>query len=501
MLYPNQRFFCLLASLSAFFLSACILYPKYKRPCMEMPQEWRTPSEDSSTISNTRWWQEFKDPVLDALIDEALASNLDLQLATARISEFQARLGIVSSQLYPQIYAQGTALRQRFSTTAPGQGTAVPGAPLAGAGEGAGECACLTGLFPSISPYFNDYLTILTASYQVDLWGKIRSATNASRAELFSQIEARRTVILTLVAAVASEYILLRQYDQQLVISINTLKSRQQSFELARIRYEEGLTSQLEVRQAESDRDEASIQVIKYQTLIPMQENLISVLIGHPPQSIQRGLRIYEWDLPPCIPAGLPIDLLEQRPDIVQAEEALKASNFRIGEARALFFPDLTLTGFYGYESGKLHELFINPSRTWQWLADLLQPIFTGGRLVSNLDLAKAQNQEALVQYLQVILQALKEVDNSLIAHRRSKESFKVQNARVEVLKEYLRLARLQYNNGLVDYLNVLDAERRLFAAQLDLAREQSNIFLTLVDIYKALGGGWVIDAEGELGQ
>jgi multidrug efflux system outer membrane protein len=219
-------------------------------------------------------------------------------------------------------------------------------------------------------------------------------------------------------------------------------------------------------------------------------------LIGHPPNTIVRGLPIDGWQLPPEVPAGLPSDLLEQRPDILQAEQQIIAANFRIGEARALYFPDITLTGYYGYESAELHRLFTDPSRTWQWMVNLLQPIFTGWRITSTVDLAQARKQEAVYNYLQTILTALQEVDDALIAHKNAKEAVLVEAKRVKDYSLYLHLATLQYQNGLVDYLNVLDAERRLYASQLDLAQGQAEVFITLVNIYKALGGGWVVDAE-----
>lgn len=483
-----------------FLLPSCSFTPRYERPCMEMPEQWRVPSDETETVINVRWWEKLNDPVLDDLIEEALASNKDLRIATARIAQFIAQLGILSSELYPQIFGQATASRTRASQTLTqdldlSKSNKSSSSPDSYAGQGAGGVG---GLLPSkIFPaYSNDYRTVLTASYEVDLWGRIRNATEASFAELIGQIYARRTVILTLISSVASSYILLRQYDMQLQISQQTYHSRKQSYELAKVRFEEGLTSELEVAQALAEMDQAAIQVIQFQTLIPQQENLLSVLIGHPPNAIARGLSINGWQLPPDIPAGLPVDLLEQRPDILQAEEQMIAANFRIGEARALYFPDITLTGFYGYESAELHRLFTDPSRTWQWMANLLQPIFTGWRITSTVDLAKARKQEALYNYLQTILTALQEVNDALIAHKNAKEAVIVENRRVQDYALYLHLATLQYQNGLVDYLNVLDAERRLYASQLDLAQGQANVFITLVNIYKALGGGWVIDAE-----
>ena len=492
--FKPKQFLASLALWAAalFLLHSCVLYPKYKRPCMEMPETWRVACDDSSTVINARWWQQFDDSVLDELIEECLEANNDLRVATARIAEFRARLGIASSQFYPQISAQGNFSRQRISQTIPGFGSFATGS--SGGGDGA-----LAGLLPDfgqISPYSNDYLALVAASYEVDLWGKIRSASDAAYADLLASVDARRTVILSVVTSVAGAYIQLRQYDQQLVVSLQTAKSRKASLDLATLRYEEGLTSELEVKQAASELDQAILAVIQLRTIIPQQENLISVLIGHPPQAIQRGRPVYGWDLPPEVPAGLPSDLLEQRPDILEAEEQLMAANFHIGEARALYFPDITLTGNYGNESAFLHELFTSPSRSWQWMVNLLQPIFTGWRISNTVDLAKAQKEAARYNYQQVILTALQEVDDALVAHQNAKEALRVEIERVADLKEYLRLATLQYENGLVDYLNVLDAERRLFEAQLQLAEVQASVFLTLVNIYKALGGGWVVDAE-----
>ncbi len=466
-----------------------------------MPEQWRVQSDETSTVTNVRWWKQLNDPILDELIAEALSSNYDLRIATARIAQYQAQLGIVSSQLYPQIYAQGTAARTRASQTlAPDfaldqidKGDKGAASYSYGGNGAALPLPNLGQLFPIFS---NDYRTVITAAYEVDLWGKIRSATKASYAELLGQVDARRTVILTVVSSVASSYILLRQYDRQLLVSRQTLRSRQESYDLANIRFQEGLTSELEVTQALAELDQAALQVIEFETRIPQEENLLSILIGHPPHAIERGRPVDGWTLPLEVPAGLPAEILMQRPDILQAEEQLKAANFRIGEARALYFPDFTLTGFYGCESAELHRLFTDPSRTWQWMANVLQPIFTGWRISSTVDLTEAVKREAVNNYLQTILTALKEVNDALIAHKNSEKALAVATKLEKDLVLYLHLATLQYQNGLVDYLNVLDAERRLFDAQLNLAKNQADVFITLVDIYKTLGGGWVIDAE-----
>lgn len=470
-------------------MHSCVLYRPYKRPYSEVPDQWRVESDESSTTANVRWWQQLQDPILDELIEEALDNNQDLFVATARIAEFRARLGIVRSELFPQVAAEALFSRQRTSQNLPGE------APTS-TSSSAGALGALFPAFDFIPPLSNNYQVFLNAAYELDLFGRLQSATDAAAADLLGQVEARRTVILTVVSSVAAAYIQLRQYDRQLTVSIQTVISRKESYHLAKLRFEEGLTSELEVKQAASELDEAVLQVIQFQTLIPQQENLISILVGHPPKAIERGLAVDEWQLPPEIPIGLPADLLDQRPDLLQAEQQIVAANARIGEARALYFPDITLTGYYGYQSDELHNLFANPSRAWQWAANLLQPIFTGGRITSTVDLTKAVKREAFYTYQQTILTALREVNDALIGHQNAKRALTAQYKRVHDLQDYLHLARLQYDNGLVDYLNVLDAERKLFTAQLDLAQSQALVFLTLVNLYKALGGGWVIDAE-----
>lgn len=478
-----------LFAFTALMFGGCNLAPKYVRPCNEIPKEWRLPYSEASTEDNARWWEGMQDPILNDLIEEALLSNKDLKLAVARIDEFKAKYGIVSADLYPQITAQSTYSRQRSSQTLGGFGSLTDiNGPLAP-------------IFPTgfrLSPFSNDYYMAFNAAYQLDIWGRIRNASYASYAELLSQIEVERTVVLTLVSDVAEAYILLRQYDAQLLVSKETLKSRIYSYKLAKIRFEKGLTSELEVKQAAAEVEEAELNVIQFENLIPQQENLISILVGHPPQAIKRGKEIHEWPKPVDIPAGIPSDVLEQRPDIMSAEFKLIAANASIGSARALLFPDIALTGNYGAESGYLHKLFTGPSRSWQWAANLLQPIFEGGRILSAIDLTNAVKKEAYYNYQQTILTAFKEVDDALVAHEQAKKALLTQVKRVAVLKDYLHLATLQYENGLVDYLNVLDAERRLFDAQLSEAEAESAVFLTMVNIYKSLGGGWVIDAENQ---
>jgi multidrug efflux system outer membrane protein len=444
-----------------------------------MPTGWRFKSDDGSTLCNLRWWESLNDPILNNLIETALQNNKDLQIAIWRVKEYWGQYEIVRSGLFPQVDFEGSALKQRFPTN-----------------------AGLLDFLPqgtNFNPILPDYKGVFNLSYELDFWGQVRNETFAAYNEYLAQIENRRTVVLSLVGAVAQAYILLRRLDLELSISRQTLQTRKESLQIARLRFEGGLTSEIEVTQAASAYEEALIAVAVYERQIPQQENLLSVLLGQSPHDIVRGKAIYEFNLEAEVPAGLPCDLLTRRPDIVGAENILIAANANIGVARAAFFPQFNLTGFYGRESSALKSFFTKPAKTWQIGGDFIQQIFTGGRLFGQLDVAKAQQQEALFQYEQTILNALREVDDSLIGFQQSKEIFAASTDDVIALQEYVRLSWLRYYEGQTQYLTVLDAERTLFTAQINLAQAQADQFLTLVDLYKALGGGWVIDADSQL--
>ena len=320
--------------------------------------------------------------------------------------------------------------------------------------------------------------------------------TEAAASIFVREIERRRAVILTLVSNLASAYVLLLQYDNQWEISKMTYKTRMESLKLSKLRFEVGLVSEIEVMQAESLAEEAEAEMKLYEELIPQQEDLICTLLGEYPKEVPRGLTLTKLYSPPCVPAGIPSDVLNNRPDILQAELDLIAANAEIGVARAAFFPSITLTGMYGAESTSLKNLFKNSAKTWNFGINLFQPIFTGWRLTYQLKEAEAIATEALHAYFQTILVAFKEVEDSLIGHTKSQEIVDIQTRRVAALEQYVKLAFLRYDNGQNDYLTVLDAERTLFRAQLDLVQAQGDVFLNLISIYKSLGGGWVIDAD-----
>lgn len=444
-----------------------------------MPMSWRFESDEASTLCNLRWWESFGDTVLNELIETALENNKDLQVAIWRVREYWGQYEIVRSGLFPQVDLQASALKQKFPTRA-GFLDFLP--------QGTG-----------FNPILPDYKGVFNLAYEFDFWGQIRNETFAAYNEYLAQVENRRTVVLSLVAAVAQAYITLRQLDLQMIISLETLESRRESLRYATDRFEGGLTSEIEVAQAASTYQETVATVQDLERQIPQQEDLLSVLLGQSPHDIVRGKGLYEWTLLQEIPAGLPCDLLTRRPDILQAENRLIAANANIGVARAAFFPQINLAAFYGAESAALKSFFDKAARTWQIGGNLLQQIFTGGRLFGQLDVAKAQQKEALYHYEQTILTALREVNDSLIGHKISKELVQTYEKDVEVRKEYLYLAWLRYYEGQADYLTVLDAERTLFTAQLSLASSLAYEFSTLVDLYKALGGGWVLEADANL--
>ncbi len=452
------------------FLASCTFYPKYERPGLEDPSAWRETLETQNAV-DVGWWKQFDDNILDGLIDTALANNQDLQTAIARVDQFQGQLLIAKSMLYPQVSGGGLAQRQKISTSV----TALP---------------------PGVQQVFNLFGLLFNASYLIDLWGEVRSGVEAAYHSWLSAIEARRVVVLGLVSSVSSTYIQLRQLDQQLIIAKETLKSRGDSLYLAKIRFELGLTSDLEVEQAISEVEEAQVQVESFEILVAQTENLLSFLIGSPSREIPRGLTLDQTTMPPSVPVVLPSELLNQRPDIRAAEERLIAANANIGVAKAQFFPKINLGGAAGAESIAMNQLFTKASKIWEFGSTIMQQVFTGFELTGNLDVAKAEKKEALHAYLSTVLKGFQEVNNALIAHKVYLEQVETERVRVEALKKYLHLSDLRYKEGQIDYLTFLDAERQLFRGLLDFETAKANSFLSYIQIYQSLGGGWVIEAD-----
>jgi outer membrane protein, multidrug efflux system len=453
--------------------------PNYQRPEVDTPQTWRFEDKDAKDVANTAWWEQFNDPVLNDLIQTALLENKDIKIAAARVEQFIGQYGTTRAALFPQVGAGGVYGRQRVSElTGP--------SPLDDIG----------GPNPP-NPIFNSSELFLNVNWEIDLWGKLRRATEAARANILSSEEARRSVILTLVTSVANAYINLRDFDKQLELTRQTADSYKESYDLFTLRFKYGIVSQIEVSQAKSQYEQAMANIPFFEKLIAQQENALSALLGRNPGSIDRGRTIDELMFP-AVPAGLPSDILTNRPDIRQAEQDLIAANANIGVAKSLYFPSISLTGLFGWASNDLSDLFKGPAKMWSWAVPVTAPIFTAGAIAGQVKSAEAFQQQALFNYEKSIQEAFREVDDALVDQKRTKEQIEAEVRELEALREYVRLARLRYDNGYASYLEVLYAENSLYASELTHTQSQGALFQALVNVYKAMGGGWVVTAEGQ---
>ena len=378
---------------------------------------------------------------------------------------------MVRSALFPQLQLNGSAVKERFPIN-------------------------LDFLPVNVSPITPNYNLEMNLSYELDFWGKIRNETAASYSQYLAQVENRRTVVLTLVGSVAQAYIYLRQLDAQLQLMKDIMASFKQSLDIATYRFEGGITSKIEVDQALSVYEESVAILEKLEMQVPQQENLLCVLLGEVPHNLKRGRTLDQFSLPKSTPIGQPQDILTRRPDIVAAENNLKAANANIGVARAAFFPQLSFAALFGFDNLQLKSLFAKKSQTWLIGGNLLQQVFTGGALIGQLNVAKAQKEELLFTYEQTILKALQEVNDALIGVQQSQKIFQADRREVAALKDYLTLSWERYYEGQTQYLTVLDAERKVLSAELDTVAAQADQFLEFVDLYKSLGGGWVLEAD-----
>jgi outer membrane protein, multidrug efflux system len=452
-------------------LFGCAVGPDYRRPSIDAPSAWLLAEPEAKSLADTTWWEQFGDPVLNELIASALKENKDLRIAAARVEEFVGRYGMTRAALFPQAGASG--IGQRKSTT-----------------DYSNPPRSLT----TDNPY-NDFQAFLSASWEIDIWGRLRRSTEAARADLLSTEESRKGVILMVVTAVATAYVDLCHLDKQLEIAERTAKSREDSFELFKLRFDRGLISELELRQVESQYQSALATIPLLQKFIGQQENGLNVLLGRNPGLIPRGRHLDSLVLP-AVPAGLPSQLLDRRPDVRQAEQNLIAANARIGVAKALYFPTISLTGSYGVESTDLSNLFTGPARMWSYAVPVTVPVFTAGAIAGQVRAAEAVREQNLVRYRQVIQQAFREIEDALIDQHKSREQLTIQKRQVEALSSYASLATLRYENGYTSYLEVLDAERSLFNAELAYAQTQGVLFRALVNLYKSMGGGWVAQVD-----
>jgi len=441
-------------------IPACKMGPDYRRPLIDSPAEF-TAGAQELTLANLQWWDLFQDPVLRELIQTALAENQNLLAAAWRVDEARAQLGFVKSQMYPSIGYQLGASRVSPSDEVLG--------------------------FQFDD--FSDFNASAGVSWEADLWGKFRRSNESARSELFATQWGRQALVVSLVSEVARAYFLLRDLDARQQISIHTLEGRQDSTELIRTRFEGGIVSELDVRQAEIEEATAAVAVPAFERQIVQVENALSVLLGHNPGPIPRGLELADQQLPETPPVGLPSELLRRRPDVLRTEEQLHARMAQIGVAQALRFPSLSLTGALGLGSQDLSDFA--SGGMWNIGASLVGPIFEFGKNKRRVEIERARTEQAILGYESTVLNAFREVEDALVAIRTLRDEFEARVRQLESSREARRLSRARYDGGVTSYLEVLDIERSLFQAELDASRTLQEHYSAIIDLYAALGGGW----------
>jgi len=443
-------------------VGGCMVGPDYQRPQLDVPSAYKEPAATDPAFANLDWWELFADQTLDALIEEALANNRDLGVAISRIEEAAAILRIERANQYPFIDA------------------------AAGAGRSSSSRNILATAETASSYYFNG-----AASFEVDLWGKLRRSTEASRADLLSTEASARNVTISLIASVATTYFQLLDLDDRLRISVRTLQSREDALGIIKERYAKGTVPELDVNQAEIEAADAQASVAVFERAVRQSENALSVLVGSRPRVIERGEELARQALPVEVPAGLPLTLLERRPDIVTAEQQLAAETARIGVARAQRLPSLSLTASFGYASRDLSDLVEGDSESWGVFGDILAPIFNAGQLKSVEEAQRQRAEQARLGYEQAVLNGLRDVDDSLTGLRTSRAEYLARQRQLEAARTAARLSRARYDGGLVSYLEVLDSDRSLFQAELLESQTRQQQLSAVVGLYRALGGGW----------
>ncbi|HEX6692498.1 MAG TPA: efflux transporter outer membrane subunit [Burkholderiales bacterium] len=450
------------------FLAGCVAPVQYERPPVELPDTWKEIAPPYA--ADGRWWRIYQDADLEKVIDEALLGNADLTVAVARVDEARGLLGEANSFLFPSLDAEAVVSRQQVSTR-----TATS--------------------FPGIPREYSNHRAALVASWELDLFGRLRAGTAAARAELEATEAARDAVRLAVAAQVAKSYFALRSLDEQVDLTRRTVRLREEALGLQRRRYAGGVISEFDLRQLEAETAAVRAQLPPLERDREREEAALSVLLGRTPKEVFGGtVRVRQAfdEVPeaPAVPSGLPSELLLRRPDLVQAERQLAAANARVAVARSEMFPRINLTAFLGSESQALSNLFAGGApATWQLAAGITQPIFAGGRLAARSDAAKARERAALVQYEQAIRAAFGDIRTALVAQARARESYDAESARAAALTETLRLARLRYQNGVASQLDVLDAERGLLAAQSARIEALRAHRAAVADLFRALGG------------
>jgi multidrug efflux system outer membrane protein len=449
-------------------LGGCLLGPDYRRPEVDAPPQFRAdlrPAPDPASVADLAWFELFQDDSLQALVREALAQSYDVRIAAARVLQARAQLGVVRADLFPTVDAIGTVEATKNAQDAFS--------------------------FPTPSTQRGVGTLELSLSWEIDVWGRLRRLKESARAQYLASEEARRAVLVTLVADVATAYFQLRDLDLELETSRRTVTSRQHGLDLTTRRKEGGVATALDVAQAQNLLYTATTTIARLERQIEQQENLLSLLVARNPAAIPRGQALDAQALPPEVPPGLPSALLARRPDIRQAEQSLVSANAEIGAAKARYFPQIDLTGPLGVQSGSLGTLFTPGNVFYDLAAGATLPLFNAGRIRSLVELSEARKAEAVTAYERAVRTAFREVSDALVGHRKTREERGQQELLVAALREAVRLSQLRYQGGLDSYLQVLDAESRLFDAELRLTQLRRDELLAVVQLYRALGGGW----------
>lgn len=479
--FGRGRQWCVVVA-SCGMLFSCAVGPDYHRPTVDAPDDFRRAASDSRKLStinsfaNLEWWKVYDDPLLKAYISEALTNNWDIKIAAARVLEAEASLQVTRSQFFPSVNPGGDLLTTRSSQKGP---VPIP--------EGVKAQRSFGEVFLSMSPY------------ELDLWGRIRRANEAARARLFESEDARRLVRQTLVAQIATTYLDLLELDLELHIGRAAYENRTNSLFLTESREQGGVSSMQDVYQARALVATAQASIVNTLRVTEQTENAMNILLGHNPGPVARDSSLDGYSFRANVPPGLPSALLERRPDIRAAEEELVAANASIGQAKAAFYPQVNLTGAYGYQSVALSDLFTGPARMWQFGPSVSFPLFTGGRLRGNLKLARATFDESLATYQKTVQSAFREVSDALIAYQRSQEFVQYQQELTQANRDAAQLASVRYEGGVVSYLEVLYNEQQLFDTELILAQARRDELLSVVELYRSLGGGWEMTATNRV--
>lgn len=447
-------------------MAACTLGPDYQRPEIETPEDYLQSFDEGASLANLAWWDLFEDEVLQSLINTALEENNDLAIAVARIEEARARLGFVRADQFPRVDGRAGADRGNSVASLPGFGIQ------------------------------ETYVLAADLSWDLDLFGRLRRSTESARAQLLATEEARRAVTITLISDVASGYLLLRDLDARREITERTLETRRKYLNIIEQRYQKGVVPLLDVNQAEIEEADAAARLVQFERNVEQTENFLSVLLGRNPGPILRGRSLNDQIFPPAVPPGLPSELLERRPDVRAAEATLAAQTALIGAAKANRFPQLNLTGSLGRINTDVSDFVDGSSKIWDIGGTLTAPIFDAGKNRAQVEVELARTEQVLRQYEQTILQAFREVEDSLVSIRTYREQYAARSRQAKAAGSASTLSRARYDGGVTSYLEVLDSDRSLFDAQLSASAAKRQELVSVVTLYKALGGGWPAKEE-----